>query len=942
MRSPSGGHRYPVLVLLALLLGESGCGGGPWSLEREDRWSWKTPRYQKRDPFIVLKPTARLVGYEGMDTKMRLHRISDRQFLHEVGFWTEKSDPSVDGRGYYRGEKAGFVPTYCRFDRLKDPISFNEGSSSDTWLLQRPDGRGCLFGSKDNVYIKTKMENADGTTTFTREKVGPGALYPFHFQQVTPFAVHPDEERLISWQHAGETSSAIVSDLATGETVATLDTVSGDGSLVGWAFSPDGRWFAMARPDGRVQVWSGETWEVAAEFVLFEPRDNKDQGISSVAFAPWGDLLAVALESTREVVLLDLIDGARLGVLEPRVGKLKALGFTEGGRHLLVAGLEGMETWGDVAGSWLRHEKARIIRTVHALDRECDQKIGELSRPRGEFETSAMYEKRLQRVAYDRGRIERDFRKRKTLAKQEILDRVDTLQDATRHPADLTTEIGRYDPDSQRFPVEILEMGQVQQVDVALSAAQDFKTRAAQGQIKATGRRFLSSTKERWEYRDLVLTDAVSGKEYPVGVDIRDDLLKQPPSRLVFSQAVHFDDEKGNRDGVLDAGETGKLFVKLRNEGKGAAPDVVVHADLTGDPLIHVQYPPGQFDVGALGPGDETTVTLEISGEELLPDGVILVKLRAEDALDFSASPSVFQLATRKLPNPELVLAEYWINDSVGDYAMGNGNKNVEPNEGIELNLLVRNDGPGRAEDVVATLYTEAGEVILSKAREEMGDIAPGAERTLTMHFKVPAGYRGADKLPFRLVLIDARERFTRSHAVTLPMGEYIPRVEVMTHRSGRSGFEALSPVDAPPVDTLPIARPGSTAVVVGLSRYQPEPMPEVLGARRDAQAIEAYLAAMGFDSVTTLLDRDATGTRIRNAVARALSSLGPEGDFLLFFSGHGTVDAQKEAYLVPYDAVTSDLTRTSLGVKDLVEQIGRTRARSRVIIVDACFAAAL
>ncbi len=922
------------LGLLALLVGMAGCAGDSWTLKRVDRWPWKADRDTVTSVF--LQPTAGLVGYERGKEGLLLYRISDRRLVFDFNGGRPSTvilNGDGDGVIYYR---SGFDPQYFRFPD-ETPFRF---FGNLHWALPRPRHGGYVLGTRHGIFFASKGDESEEGVAFQFEKIGsdfsPGN------SQICPFALHPDEKWIVSWQHAEKTSSAIVSDLTTGETVATLDTVSGDGSLVHGAFSPDGTRFAVARPDGRLRIWSVKTWEVLADIHLFDPQGEEDQTAPVVAFAPWGDLLAVALESRREVVLLDLVDEERLGVLETRVGKLKALGFTEGGRFLRVVGLKGMETWGDVAGSWLQHEKERIIRTAHALDRERYHKIEKLSRPCGEFETNAMYEKRLQRVAYERNRIERDYRKRKKLAKKEILGRIAAFQTATRHPADLTTEIGRYHPNSQRFPVEILETGQVQNVDVSLSAARDFKARATEGQLKATGRRFLSSAKERWVYVDLVLTDAVSGKEYPVGGDIRGDLLKQPPSKLVFSQDVYFNDKTGNSDGVLDAGETGKLFVRLRNEGKGSAPDVVVHADISGDPLIHIQHPPGHFDVGALGPGDETRLYLEMSGEELLPDGLILVKLRAEDALNFSASPSVFRLSTRKLPHPEMVLAEYWINDSVGEYAMGNGNKNVEPNEGIELNLLVRNDGPGRAVDVVATLYTEVGEVILSKSREEVGDLASGKKRTLSMHFKVPAGYGGPNKLPFRLVLTDARDRFTRIHTVTLPMGEYIPRVGVLTHRSGRDGFEAITPVDVPPETARPIARPGSTALVVGISRYQPKPMPEVIGARRDAQAMEGYLKSMGFDSITTLLDQDATGTRIRNAIARALSGLGPEGDFLLFFSGHGTTDALKEAYLVPYDAVTDDLPGTSLGIRDLVQQIGRTRARNRVVIVDACFAAGL
>lgn len=72
------------------------------------------------------------------------------------------------------------------------------------------------------------------------------------------------------------------------------------------------------------------------------------------------------------------------------------------------------------------------------------------------------------------------------------------------------------------------------------------------------------------------------------------------------------------------------------------------------------------------------------------------------------------------------------------------------------------------------------------------------------------------------------------------------------------------------------------------------------------------------------------------------ISRLANENDLILFyFSGHGIAE-DGQSYLLPNDVCLPILKYTSLSVKDVKEIMENSRARAKVIIIDACHAGAI
>ncbi len=122
-------------------------------------------------------------------------------------------------------------------------------------------------------------------------------------------------------------------------------------------------------------------------------------------------------------------------------------------------------------------------------------------------------------------------------------------------------------------------------------------------------------------------------------------------------------------------------------------------------------------------------------------------------------------------------------------------------------------------------------------------------------------------------------------------------------------------------------------ALVIGQSKYEHlSPLPN---PANDADAIEALLADLGFDSVRRA-DRDA------KTLARDLERFAEDAEeadvAVLYYSGHG-IEAGGENFLVPVDADLSaldDAGQKLVPVSALIEKLKAT-VPVAIVMLDAC-----
>jgi len=81
-------------------------------------------------------------------------------------------------------------------------------------------------------------------------------------------------------------------------------------------------------------------------------------------------------------------------------------------------------------------------------------------------------------------------------------------------------------------------------------------------------------------------------------------------------------------------------------------------------------------------------------------------------------------------------------------------------------------------------------------------------------------------------------------------------------------------------------------ATSIGVGKHSDKSIRELVGARRDALALDALFRDTMPGAVCTLLtDADATATAILNTMSETLQNSGTDDVVIFCFSGHGTPD---------------------------------------------------
>jgi helicase len=124
-------------------------------------------------------------------------------------------------------------------------------------------------------------------------------------------------------------------------------------------------------------------------------------------------------------------------------------------------------------------------------------------------------------------------------------------------------------------------------------------------------------------------------------------------------------------------------------------------------------------------------------------------------------------------------------------------------------------------------------------------------------------------------------------------------------------------------------------ATFVGINRYADPTVPDLTGAANDATALWALFSDSVEDlEAKLLLNEEATGARIREALDETLGAAGSNDTALFFFAGHGSPTHQ----LAPEDARLNTLENTTIPMDELTERLGASEARAVIVILDCCF----
>lgn len=563
------------------------------------------------------------------------------------------------------------------------------------------------------------------------------------------------------------------------------------------------------------------------------------------------------------------------------------------------------------------------------------------SSTKGEFETQVMYEKRLNNQKFHKLSIINEYNQKiqsdKAIFnkdKKKIKSQIEELISKSKQKTSVNIMIGRYDPEEEKFPVSIDNTNGNKFVYIPIEHAPSFKKRISQ--MRITGYKILNWS-AFWEYSDIIIKDNLNGKVYPITEQISKEKISlnkviTAPPRLVTR--VEFIDDSGNQ--ILDAGESAKIKVSLKNSGSGPARNlqVILSGEIDGKNVFQSN------SIGTIAPGQSETIELgPIIASDNINTGKSNLKIEFLEDYGFEPNPISIIISTQAAIPPDIKLVDFDI-----DGASKNGK--IERGELTEIKFRIQNIGRGLGKSVNAKILL--GENVFlssfSKLNHYIGNLKSGEYKDI--QFSIYTNNRIKSDIPVNVIISEETGKFGYNHKLDLAINK-------TPHKLNQIVFEGVNDNEITPTlasfsidvhKNIPLAKRKNNnafAIVIGNRDYDNKDVPTVDFALRDAQYVKEYLIkTLGYRLENIIYYENATLSNIRTAIRR-LSNLVDSGksDVFVYYSGHGAPDVNtKKGYLVPVDCNPSFVKAGGYPLSDLYSELRDLKAKSTTVVIDACF----
>ena len=428
-------------------------------------------------------------------------------------------------------------------------------------------------------------------------------------------------------------------------------------------------------------------------------------------------------------------------------------------------------------------------------------------------------------------------------------------------------------------------------------------------------------------------------------IKVKKELPRYPPSLVC---QVSFIEPSGNL--VLDAEEEGKIFVSVKNSGKGDAHGVVIWVESLSE--THGLNFRNHVYVGRIPSGETITREIALITDKELPTSKVRLKITAKEANGFDSDPKILCFETKEITSPKLVIADFGIEDS-------NGNAKVEPLEIVGITLRIQNVGAGDAQRVKASIVLGNNVFLTEDSMRvfSLGSLAAGEYKDISFFFYTNKRIKSGERIPISVEIREGRGRFYEKEDLNLVMYAPQKRVEeivVAPKEEGKSKIEVAKGLSVD-VDTGikegKIKRKDGVAVIIGNRDYEHKDVPSVDYAVRDAAIMKEYaIKALGFSEGNIIYQPNATKAKLEaifgtseNCKGKLYNWIRPDkSDVFIYYSGHGISDpTTKTPYIMPVDCDPSAVALTAYSLNTLYQNLSKLPVKSIVVVIDACFSGA-
>ncbi len=705
-------------------------------------------------------------------------------------------------------------------------------------------------------------------------------------------------------------------------------------------------------PNGKYIIASDKLIDIADWKVVREFKKTGGSFVQSAIFTPDGKYVAIGRYENNYVEIFNTETGVFVYKLPGGAEILafsedKTILYAQSGHYTSYAtawiyekrGLYGAE-YAQLGADAIKYndllqQAVNIPRTLELEKKEeVTLKLGSLKGPRGEFEKSSEYAARQTKLSVAESQIDNKYAKKLTDALYNVDQEKQSwnkLLASALYPIKLAIQLGSYDPDTETFSATLFENKFSIPVprDKAVELSKQKDTLSITGKVRHYNNTHV-------ELLNAYLADDATSNKFAFGTHLEPIMVaateKTPPQLIISSLEIL----EPSANGMLDAGEKGKIRFVLKNTSKSTAFGVNAKFDSTS-PLPAGVSIEGLKYLGVINGGEEIFVEADITASEDVEAADIQLKAQATETNGFDAKPVMISFKSKALVPPILQIASVNINSSDGKRVLSKGVQ-------ADLVVHVQNAGNGVARSVSVALNINSRDIVAYGSDSiKIGDLAPGKSKEVVFSIAVNQRYQGSATLPITFIVKEERPRFNANPDIKLVLHEEISEIRTVKVEARESAPAAALDDLSPPTllaDELLFGN-NDHAVIIGIEHYRNN-LPKADFAYDDAKLVKAYFRGLGIPerNIDYLIDDKASFNDLKIALETRLKNrVRPNSRVIVYYSGHGAPEPSTgQAFLVPYDGNPSYLPDTGYPLKRLYDNLAQLNVRETMVLLDACF----
>ncbi len=402
-----------------------------------------------------------------------------------------------------------------------------------------------------------------------------------------------------------------------------------------------------------------------------------------------------------------------------------------------------------------------------------------------------------------------------------------------------------------------------------------------------------------------------------------------------------------SRNNILDADETGKLVITIKNNGKGDAFDCNAHIN-TAKKIRGLNFD-ADVALGTIPAGQTIVKEIAVKADEDIATDNANFTVDVKEANGFDPAPLKISFRTKSFVEPKLIVADVGINDA-------SGNLRIEPMEIVEVTVRAQNVGQGDARGVVADVKAGTNVFMAGDGQThfDLGSLPSGKFKDFKFMFYTNTRIANGEKIPLTISLSEARPRFNKENTLALLMNapqKKIEEIVVAGQDTQKSDDIAIAGGLSVDVDTnIPAGKKAGKydiAVVIGNKIYG-QGIPAVDYADRDARIMKEYLIhAMGYEESNIIYVENASLSKLneifgteRDPKGRLHKYIKPNvSRVFIYYGGHGAPDIESgDAFFVPVDGNPEYIRASGYRLQTFYDNVAKLPAKKVTVVLDACF----